>query len=275
MRITVIANDRANGVQGALPSILKALSAIGAQVILPPDGVDFLSEKIDAYIEQGDIVVAVGGDGTIIHTAKRAAAYEKAVLGINGGRLGFMAGLEINELDQLHCLTDGNYEIETRMMLDVNIVRDGKPVHTTTALNEAVVSRGTLSRMLQLQIQNGTDPVIAYHADGVILSTPTGSTAYSLSAGGPVIDPALNCLLMTPVCPHSLHARSYIFNRDAKLTALVEKENAILTVDGEETVLLQAGDAVLVENASREAKLIKLKPTSFYDVLTEKLLNRR
>ena len=275
MRITVIANDRATGVKGALPSILDALYTIGAQVILPPDGVDFLSEDIDAYIEQGDVVVAVGGDGTIIHTAKRAAAYQKAVLGINGGRLGFMAGLEINELDKLRCLTDGNYEIETRMMLNVCILRDGIGVHTSTALNEAVVSRGTLSRMLQLQIQNGDDEVITYNADGVILSTPTGSTAYSLSAGGPVIDPALNCLLMTPVCPHSLHARSYIFNRDAKLTALVEKENALLTVDGEEVVALQAGDAVLVENAATEAKLIKLKPMSFYDVLTEKLLNRR
>lgn len=275
MRVAVIANDRANGVKGALPSILEALNAIGAQVILPPDGVDFLSDDIDVYIQQGDVVVAVGGDGTIIHTAKRAAAYQKAVLGINGGRLGFMAGLEVNELNLLHCLTDGCYEIETRMMLDVRILRDGKVVHTATALNEAVVSRGTLSRMLQLKIQNGDDAVMDYHADGVILSTPTGSTAYSLSAGGPVIDPELNCLLMTPVCPHSLHARSYIFNRDAKLTALVEKENALLTVDGEEAVALQAGDAVLVENAVTEAKLIKLKSMSFYDVLTEKLLNRR
>ncbi len=275
MRITVVANDRANGVKGALPSILQALDAIGAQVILPPKDVGFLSDKIDTYIEQGDVVIAVGGDGTIIHTAKRAAAHQKAVLGINGGRLGFMAGLELNELDQLSRLTDGQYEIETRMMLHVRILRDGQPVHTTTALNEAVVSRGTLSRMLQLQIQNGDNPVITYHADGVILSTPTGSTAYSLSAGGPVIDPALNCLLMTPVCPHSLHARSYIFDRTAKLTALVEKENAILTVDGEESVTLQAGDVVLVENADREAKLIKLKPMAFYDVLTEKILNRR
>jgi len=275
MRITVIANDRANGVKGALPSILEALKAVGAQVILPPDEVDFLSDKIDDYIKQGDVVVAVGGDGTIIHTAKRAAAYQKAVLGINGGRLGFMAGLETDELDKLSALISGNYDIETRMMLDVRILRNGNVVHTATALNEAAVSRGTLSRMLQLQIHNGDDAVIAYHADGVILSTPTGSTAYSLSAGGPVIDPALNCLLMTPVCPHSLHARSYIFNRDAKLTALVEKENALLTVDGEATVALQAGDAVLVENATVEAKLIKLKAMSFYDVLTEKLLNRR
>ena len=159
MRITVIANDRANGVKGALPSILEALNAVGAQVILPPDEVDFLSDKIDNYIKQGDVVVAVGGDGTIIHTAKRAAAYQKAVLGINGGRLGFMAGLETDELDKLSALISGNYDIETRMMLDVRILRDGNVVHTATALNEAVVARGTLSRMLQLQIQNGDDAV--------------------------------------------------------------------------------------------------------------------
>ncbi len=275
MRVTVIANERAHGVCGALPAVSEALTMVGAQVILPPDGMDFLSEEIDAYIAQGDIVVALGGDGTIIHTAKRAAAYDKAVLGINCGRLGFMAGLECDELDQLKNLLDEQYQIEKRMMLDVSVLRNGQVIAERAALNEAVVSRGTLSRMLRLQVFNGEKSVISYNADGVILSTPTGSTAYSLSAGGPIIDPALNCLLMTPVCPHSLHARSYIFDQSAKLEVRVAEDAAVLTIDGEESISLQPNDVVSVQNAHKEARLIKLKSMRFYDVLNEKLMNRK
>lgn len=275
MRITVVANDRAHGVRDAMPMIVDALACVGAEIILQPPNVDFLAEEIDSYIAQGDVVVALGGDGTIIHTAKRAAAYDKAVLGINCGRLGFMAGIECDELDRLENLLGGQYQIEKRMMLDIGVLREGRVIAERTALNEAVISRGMLSRMLHLQVFNGEDPVISYNADGVILSTPTGSTAYSLSAGGPIIDPALNCLLMTPVCPHSLHARSYIFDQTAKLKVRVADEASILTIDGEENIELKLGDAVTVKDAVREAQLIKLKPMRFYDVLNEKLMNRK
>ena len=275
MQVTIVANKRAQGVDSALPSILAALAEIGVQCILPPPDLDFLSEEMDAYIAQGDVVVALGGDGTMIHTAKRAAAYGKAVLGINCGRLGFMAGIERHELEHLKRLLDGQYTVEKRMMLDVSVVRDGRTITERTALNESVVSRGMLSRMLRLEVQNGEKTVICYQADGVILSTPTGSTAYSLSAGGPIIDPALNCILMTPVCPHSLHARSYIFDQSARLEVRVFEEAALLTIDGEETIELQPGDAVVVKDAAQEAQLIKLKPMRFYDVLNEKLMNRK
>lgn len=275
MRVTIVANKKAQGVESALPSILHALTSNGVEYILPPPDVDFLSDKIGAYMKQGDIVVALGGDGTIIHTAKYASACGKAVLGINCGRLGFMAGIEQNELDCLKHLLDEQYEIEKRMMLHVSVVRDGRAVIERTALNETVVSRGMLSRMLHLEVLNGEKTVISYNADGVILSTPTGSTAYSLSAGGPIIDPALNCILMTPVCPHSLHARSYIFDQSARLAVRLSEESALLTIDGEESIELQSGDMVVVENADNEAQLIKLKPMRFYDVLNEKLMSRK
>lgn len=201
----------------ALPRVCAALRKLGAEVLLPGEGDAFPSPNADALIRESDVTVALGGDGTIIHTAKRAAICGRAVLGINGGRLGFMAGLEADELERLSALIRGEYTVEKRMLLDI-VVQTGEGGGTRySALNEAVVSRGSLSRMIELEVSNRGERVARYRADGVIVATPTGSTAYSLSAGGPVIDPALRCLLLTPVCPHSLHSRSYLFDEDAVL----------------------------------------------------------
>lgn len=277
MRVAVIPNFKAAGVCTALPMVCAELQKLGAEVLCPPDTGIFPPPDADTYIAQSDVVLALGGDGTIIHTAKRAAGFQKAVLGINCGHLGFMAGLEANELPRLSAVIEGRYSIERRMILDIQVVSEEKKVLSHLhALNEAVISRGALSHMVELDVLNADEQVVTYHADGVIVATPTGSTAYSLSAGGPIIDPALNALLLTPICPHSLYSRSYIFREDASLTVLPSGEDGIyLMVDGEEGLELPQGASIHITRSALEACLIKIKPGSFYQVLSEKLMTRR
>lgn len=277
-RIAVIPNDKAAGVQAALPAVCAALRDLGADVILPRQPEAFNGDRIDEALRSGDAAVALGGDGTIIHIAKRAARFERAVLGINCGNLGFMAGLETDELPALSALMDGTYGIDSRMMLSVRVRREGRPDREFFALNEAVVARGPLSRMIAMDIANNGQPVISYHADGVIVSTPTGSTAYSLSAGGPIVDPAVKGLLMTPICPHSLHSRAYIFREDAVLSVHSsgpDGDNVFLTVDGEDGVALTEADTVEIGRAEQMARLITIKPQPFYEILHRKLMDRR
>lgn len=274
MKVAVIPNGRAAGVHAALPAVCAQLQALGAQTLCPASGA-FPSPEADELIGACDAVVALGGDGTIIHTAKRAAAFDRAVLGINCGTLGFMAGLEADELEQLAKLIAGEYTIESRMLLEVRV--SGAKERRFYALNEAVVSRGSLSRIVELDICNHDKPVMTYEGDGVIVATPTGSTGYSLSAGGPVVDPEVSCLLVTPVCPHSLHCRSTIFSADAVLSVRANVERCpeiYLTVDGEEGLRVGERDVVTISRADRAARLIKIKQHSFYDVLTQKLVNR-
>lgn len=277
VKIAVISNDRALQQPELFDRVCEALRALPAELLLPVD-TQFPPSDADALLEACDIAVTLGGDGTIIHCAKRAAAFGKAVLGINGGRLGFMAGLEPDELNELSRLISGEYDIEYRMMLDVAI-KSGKGEHHYSALNEAVVARGPLSRMIEVEVANHGVPLPAYKADGVIVATPTGSTAYSLSAGGPVVDPALDCLLLTPVCPHSLHTRPYIFHDDACLTIVPHTREdgpaVFLTVDGEEAATVPVDGEIHIVKSTERAALIKLRHHPFYQILDRKLTNRK
>ena len=225
-----------------------------------------------------DIVIAVGGDGTIIHSAKEAAAFGKPVLGVNVGRLGFVAGLETDELDRLERLIAGDYIVDERMMLEVTLYREGQEL-SYYALNDAVLARGALSKILDFRVLLNESNVGDYRADGLIVSTPTGSTAYSLSAGGPVIDPALRCLLLSPICPHSLFTRPVVFGENSLLQIQAGSSeqgvNCYLTVDGQISVPLENNEAVRCRAAKRKARLLKLKDTNFYDVVNYKLAERR
>lgn len=276
-RIVVIPNEQAAGVKQAFVPVCDTLKQMGADVIVPQTADIFCHSSMDDAIVAGDVVVALGGDGTIIHTAKRAALYDRAVLGINCGNLGFMAGLEANELECLSALISGEYDVTERMMLAVEVEGEKVTKHSLLALNEAVISRGSFSRMISMDIENHGERVIHYHADGVIVATPTGSTAYSLSAGGPIMDPSIQGMLLTPICPHSLHSRAYIFGEDAALTVCSpgpDGTDAFLSVDGEEGVSLSAVDRVLIRKADRTARLITIKPQPFYEVLHRKLMDR-
>ena len=276
MRVAVIPNDKPDAMS-LVASVRDALEAFGAEVIIPPESKRFPSNAMDDIISESDVVVALGGDGTIIHIAKRAARFGRAVLGVNCGHLGFMASLEPDELEQLSALIRGEYTVERRMILEI-CVESSEETHTLNALNEAVISRGSLSRMIELEITNHNESVVTYRADGVIIATPTGSTAYSLSAGGPIVDPSVNCMLLTPICPHSLYSRSYIISADAELSVQTHSNGdtqVFITVDGEEGLPVKVGDRVTISRSPMDACLIKIKHISFYHVLSKKLMERR
>lgn len=229
-----------------------------------------------SLLEQADVCVAVGGDGTIIHMAKHAARAGKPVLGINLGRLGFLATLESDQLPLMERLLTGYYSTEERMMLRVTLQHEDS-VQTYLALNDAVLSKGSLSRMIEFSVSNRDKPVGVYRADGIIAATPTGSTAYSLSAGGPIVDPTLSCISLTPISSHSLFSRSILFQADSRLCLTPvgsEEQQIYLTVDGEESVPVGSGDLVLIERSELPVRLINLTGKAFYEVINEKLLCR-
>lgn len=220
-----------------------------------------------------DAAIAVGGDGTIIREARCAAMAGKPILGVNTGRLGFVAELEPNELHLLSHLAEGNYTIENRLLLRAEFA-DEQGVQRIDALNDVVIARGALSRIIDFQVGLNQTAMARYRADGLIFATPTGSTAYSLSAGGPVLDPVMRSFLLTPICPHALNSRPVVFSEEARLTVqtfLTADAKAYLSVDGDRAIPLCQGQQVTISRSPYTARLLKLKQHHFYQILNQKL----
>ncbi len=268
MNILVVSNVHTSARHEDVAQICEMLKTYGATLTTATFSP---GEQLPQH--RADIIITIGGDGTIMHVAKQVAATKTPVLGVNSGKLGFLAGMEMDEIHLLQHLFVGAYQIEERMLLDV-AVEGCKGTHL--AMNEAVVSRGALSRLVDLTVVSDDNDTMHYRADGILVATPTGSTAYSLSAGGPVVDPRVACLLLTPICPHSLYARSYVFKDDTVLrvqTAQARGET-FLTVDGEAEVQIPEGGTVTMQKSSLTARLVRLKTQSFQDILQEKLISR-
>lgn len=227
----------------------------------------------DADIVSADVLVAIGGDGTIIHTAKIAAELNKPILGVNSGKLGFTAGVEKSELELISKIVDGNFETEKRSMIDVKLVSENEDEENYSALNDVVVSC-ELSKIIDFSMAIGDNKPYEYRADGFIMATPTGSTAYSLSAGGPVIEPTMECMIYTPICPHSLFNRSVIFDSDTVLNVSFgdNKSRLFLTVDGESAVSLNNEDKLVFSKSALSADFIRLSHRNFYDTLNMKII---
>ena len=228
---------------------------------------------LDVIYATADMVVVLGGDGTILEAARRASSRGTPILGINMGRVGYMAELEPDELKMLSEVLAGNYAIEERSMLSVERVSGQK--HTIAyALNEAVISGGSVARIVELELYEQESFVARYRADGLIVATPTGSTAYSMSAGGPVIDPRMACFCVTPICPHALGARPLIFSDEAHLSVknTCQREKMLyLTLDGRTNLELALGDVVHITKAERSARLVSMKKNNFYNKVHKKL----
>lgn len=283
MKVLVMPNLSRKSAHPCTEETLQRLHALGAKVLMRDklrpcferdDRVSFLS--LDQALKECDFVAAIGGDGTILHTAKYAMQENKPVFGINAGRLGFLAGLETNELDRLEDLKLGNYTIDRRMMLKVTHHRtDGDEV--LYALNDAVISKGVLAKIVDLDVVCDGRRLASYRADGIIFATPTGSTAYSLSAGGPVIDPQIGCISMTPICSHSLMGRSIIFSDDRHLlvTARMDEEHAAyLSIDGEDGRHIEAADQIEIEKSDIFVQFVKLTDKPFFEILNEKIMEK-
>ena len=228
--------------------------------------------RLDKELKNTDFVVPIGGDGTIMHTARAAAPYEKPVIGVNKGNKGFLAELDEDSLDFLLKVVDGDCTVESRMMLDVAIMRDGKSVYSDFAINDAAISG--ISRVLNISVYADGIKMSQYAGDGVVISSPTGSTAYSMSAGGPIVEPGARNIIVTPICAHALVAKPFVLLPDREVTAEVnnpESVSAFLSVDGDTGLKLRSGDLVRVKRSEYVAGFIKVTGKSFYETVTEKL----
>lgn len=235
---------------------------------------------MDELYARADLIIVLGGDGSILEGARRAAPRGTPILGINLGRVGYMAELETGELDMLACLFPPageapTWHIETRSMLNVEILTPTQEVRATMyGLNDAVITNGSIARIIDLELYENGRAVTSYRADGLIVATPTGSTAYSMSAGGPVADPRVSCFCVTPICPHSIAARPLIFPDDASIEVknVCQREKMLfLTVDGRTNCELYRNETVRVTRSPLQTHLIRLRSYGFYDRLRIKM----
>ena len=240
-----------------------------------PEGYGLTIEPLQQELRGADMIIAFGGDGTILHLSKTAAHKDVPVLGVNLGSLGFMADLESRELSRLCALCEGKYEIESRMMLDVNVQRDGRVIYSNLALNEALIARGNVSRVIRLKIFTEQGKLVDVAGDGVIVASPTGSTAYSLSAGGPVVEPTARNFIVSPICAHSVHANAYVLSPERVITVQTEKGSykpVLLSVDGGRAFSLRSGDSIEIRRSRFDTKLVRLSKRSFCEILQKKML---
>ena len=225
-----------------------------------------------------DLIIAIGGDGSFIHAAKQAAVLKKPVLCINAGNLAFLAGLEGNELYLLEKLISGEYTTDKRMMLKVELNDGAGKRLLGYCLNDVAVARGEEIKLIDLDVLCDNRKINNYRADGVVISTPTGSTAYSWSAGGPVIDPNLQCIMLTPICTHSPLNRSLVFNDKSvitvKSTANSEQRLSVST-DGEKSIEISEKCEIIISKSEHYAEFIRIKSDEFFDILNSKLTQRR
>lgn len=282
MRITLMPNFTRSEAYGVTEKICNELKKLGAEIYFSDehknnfsfDGAFFIPE--DEAVKSSDAVIAIGGDGSIIHAAKQAVMWQKPILGVNAGRLAFMAGLEDNELDLLSRLIDGDYTLDKRLMLKTEIVKGNEIISTDYCINDCFITNEEKQRMAEIDVSLDGSKFNSYLCDGVLVSTPTGSTAYSLSAGGPVVDPELESILFTPLCPHSLVDRSLIFKPDAVVTVESSEGNRLcISSDGGVPQYIENGCKAIISRAEFTANFIRIKSDNFIDILYKKLAQRR
>lgn len=280
MKVTIIPNLTRQTAHEITEKICGVLAGLGVDFCIPSELKDSLFINGAVYDNTGtlvmnsDAVIAVGGDGAIIHAAKEAVKHSKPILGINAGRLAFMAGLENDELDKLSCLIDGSYTIDRRLMLKTTL-KDASGTATDFALNDCYITNNHKQRMSNMQVFLNGEKINDYVCDGIIISTPTGSTAYSLSAGGPVIDPQLESILLTPVSPHTLFNRSIIFRPDDIISiGSSEGEALFYSNDGNEPKSFDGNKKIEISRADFTADFIRIKNDNFIDILYKKMKDR-
>ena len=237
---------------------------------------DLRFSRLDRELPGASMVVCFGGDGTILHMAKAATRQGIPILGVNIGTMGFMAELESTELNQLARIATGDYSIDERMMLDVTVHRDRDIIFHDICLNDVVVTKGAIARIVHLNVECDGVKAMECGGDGIIVATPTGSTAYSLSAGGPIVEPEARNIIITPICAHMVGTRCIVTSEKRVITVGLTKNarrNAFLSVDGGKALRMNLGDVATVKKSHLTTKLVRLKDRSFFDVVSTKFKN--
>ncbi|MDK2802483.1 MAG: NAD(+)/NADH kinase [Oscillospiraceae bacterium] len=232
--------------------------------------------NIENIPENCDIIICIGGDGTVIHSAKHSLKNQIPILSINVGRLGFLSSIEPNQIQDISNIFSGKYTIENRMTLDIEYI-DMEYIKKYTVINDIVLSRGSLSRIIDIDLLCMKKLVGNFRGDGIIFSTPTGSTAYSLSAGGPIVDNSLDCIMVTPICPHSLFSKTIMFSDDKKLhikAKLRDDMTAYLTLDGDIVLPFTNQNSINVRRGENSFSLININNSSFFEVINNKFSGR-
>ena len=232
------------------------------------------NENTEELFSKIDMAIVLGGDGTILSLAEHSAKHNVPLLGFNFGHLGYLAELKKDQIEEFAKIAKGDYKIEERIMLSVKVVRSGKQICHTHALNDVVATKGLLSKMVHILLEIDGKYTGDYYSDGIIVSTPTGSTAYSLSAGGPIVEPKLNIMVITPICAHSTNARPMVISDEQTIKLVIDiyhGEDVALMCDGKEPLKLCHGDEIYVTKSRYKTRLIRLNESNFFDILNKKL----
>ncbi len=256
---------------------IRVMKSCGIAAVMPDTmREEFASQKIlfqpkEQGLKNSDFIIAIGGDGTILHAARDAVSYDLPVLGINAGRVGFLATMEMEETNLIKKIAAKDYKIEERMLIEANVGKE-----ECWAVNEIVLTRGEYSRIVDIDILCDGKPLYTIRGDGVILSTPTGSTAYAMSAGGPVVDPAVPSIGLSPICPYSLFSRTILFSPERQITLRVvsaeQSGDLLLSADGNIGIKVSAEQEILIKRSEKVFRLIRFEGKGFYEVLNQKVM---
>ena len=271
-----------------VPAVIDALDRYGIKSIVDSDIRGRIPEShgdspvvfapIERIPDVADLIIVLGGDGTYLNTARSTAGRGIPMMGINLGRLGFLTEIEIHELDwAIDKLAAGDYLIEERIMVQVKVYRGGTMLHSAIGLNDVTITNAGLPRMVELELSLDGEFVNSYPADGLIVATPTGSTAYSLSAGGPIVNPFSRALIITPICPHTLYSRSIVLAEDEVARVIIKSDyrTCALTVDGQHSWSLEQDDEVILEKAPVTVKSVRMPGHTFYKILRDRMRGDR
>src|ERR1700722_1566404 len=275
----IISKPQKPEIEGILRDLVAWLTARNYHYLLDPDSAAYLNapdpiERVNLPLHKPNLVIVLGGDGTLLAAARAFARTTTPILSVNLGSLGFLTEIPLSDLySTLDDWCQNQADIEIRSMMHAEIVRNGETIQEWDALNDVVVAKGTIARMGDFSVEIEKQFVATFRADGIIVSTPTGSTAYNLAANGPIVMPSVNCMLVTPICPHLLTIRPIVVPGDATVSVhVVGVPNEIyLTVDGQEAVQLQLDDRIHCQRSEASVRLIRHRPNGLFSVLRSKL----
>ncbi len=263
--------------------LIDSIGKFGGQAILPTKsvtkGMEGLDNEVDEICEKCDLIICLGGDGTFLKTARTAYLYNLPILGINLGSLGFLTDIEKGEIDKaVENIFQNNFVIEERIMLSAKIFKDGKLFAEDVAINDVSISRAGILRILNLSTYIDDNFFDMFPGDGIVVATPTGSTAYSLSAGGPIAEPSSKLIIVTPICPHLLYSRSFVASDERRVKICVSEgfeHKALVTFDGQKNYQITGGDYIEIEKAVSTVKILKIHSKNFFTVLRNKIYDRK